>query len=653
MSLKAREPKFDRPFEEIFRELRERIPRYNPQWTNFNESDPGITLLQLFAWLAEMNLHRMGEVPRKTYLKFAQLLGLELHAPKPATVRLVFAPKPSERPQTIPSGARYAARAESGNVVFETTQALDLIGAALAGMFVLADGAIRRAELPALPEIAPFWPLGRNPVAGDALYLAFKPNPSNPQPFPRKMRFLALRPAADTDGAAQRAGAPERDLVPPVDLVWEYAPNPARNHWERLNTLHDGTVALTRDGYIDVAGPHEIEPGVLPALAALLPAPHYWLRLRLDQNNYPQGRAPYLDHFLPNAVDAVNLTTEGRAELGESSGRAEQTFLLPRRPVDAGSLRIEVTLASGAVESDWLQVEDFFASKKDDKHFMLNAAAGSISFGDGELGLIPAAGARIAAPVWRHGGGAAGNTVMAGAVKTMVDQIAGIEKVVNPRAATGGADEQDLDDFIRKAPGQLRSERGAVTANDFELHATSLGGVRKARALGGRHPDYPDVEVPGAVTVFIVADTTRMPPRPSAELIRSVCRLLDKKRLITTEVYVAAPLFLEVRVEVRLLVAAEAAFDQVALAASARIDLLLNPARRAFGEDLSPAAVYAALLRPDDPDQTVRSVEDLVIYLDGQQQDVRRPIKVRPDALVYPGKHLIVARPDPDEWGTR
>jgi predicted phage baseplate assembly protein len=653
MPLNASEPKFDRPFEEIFRELRERIPRYNPQWTNFNDSDPGITLLQLFAWLAEMTLHRMGEVPRKTYLKFAQLLGLELRAPRPATVRLVFTPKPSERPQTIPSGARYAARAETGNLVFETTQALDVIGAALAGLFVLADGAIRRIELPNLPEAAPFWPLGRNPLPGDALYLAFKFNPGNPQPFPGKMRFLALRPAADTDGAAERAGAPERDLVPPVDLVWEYAPDPAQDLWEGLLVYADDTVALTRDGYIDVEGPRGIAAGVLPALAALLPAPHYWLRVRLDQNSYAQGRAPYLEHFLPNAVDAVNLTTERRAELGASNGHAEQTFELPRRPVDADSLRLEVTLASGAVETDWRQVDDFYGSKDGDRHFVLNAAAGVIRFGDGVSGLIPPAGALIAVPLWRHGGGTAGNTVTAGAVKTMLDQVAGIEKVVNPRAAAGGADEQDLDDFIRTAPGQLRSERGAVTAGDFELHAASIGGVRKALALGGHHPDYPDVEVPGAVTVFIVADSTRMPPRPSAELIRSVARLLDRKRLITTEVYVAAPRFLEVRVEARLLVAAQAAFDQQALEAVRRLDQLLDPARRGFGEDLSPAALYATLLRQDDPLQTVRSVENLAIYLDGQQQDVRRPVAVPPDALVYPGRHLIVARPDPDEWGTR
>lgn len=653
MTLKAREPKFDRSFDEIFRELRERIPRYNPLWTNFNDSDPGITLLQLFAWLAEMTLHRMGEVPRKNYLKFAQLLGLELQAPRPATVTLVFTPKPSEKPQTIPVRARYAARAETGNVVFETTQALDLIGAAMAGIFVVADGAIRRIEQPALPVPSPFWPLGRNPQPGDALYLAFKPNPGNPQPFPGKMRFLALRPAADTDGKAQRAGEQERDLVAPVDLAWEYALDPSQDLWERLIVYSDETVALTRDGCIDVEGPRDIVPGVLPALVPQLPAPSYWLRLRLDQNTYLPGRAPYLDHFLPNAVDAENLATEGRANLGTSSGRAEQSFALPRSPVDAESLEIELTLASGAVETDWRRVDDFHGSKDEDKHYVLNAAAGTIRFGDGVSGLIPPAGATIAAPVWRHGGGAAANTVMAGAVKTMVDQVAGIEKVVNPRAATGGSDEQDLDEFIRTAPGRLRRDRGAVTAGDFEQHAASIDGVAKALALGGRHPDYPDVEVPGAITVFVVAEGTRMPPRPSAELIRSVARLLDRKRLITTEVYVAAPRFQEVRIEARLLVAPQAAFDQVALEAAQRVNQLLDPARRGFGEDLSPAALYAVLLRPDDPLHTVRSVENLAIYVDGQQQDVRRPIAVPRDALLYPGKHLIVARPDPDEWGTR
>lgn len=653
MPLQTQEPRFDRPFEEIFNELRDRIPRYNPRWTNFNDSDPGITLLQLFAWLAEMTLHRMGEVPRKTYMKFAQLLGLELGAPQPATVRLVFMPKPTERPQTLAERTRCSARGDAGLVTFETTQALDVIGAALVGMFVYTDGSIARAEIPTLPETRPFWPLGRNPLPGDALYLAFKPNPNNPRPFPQKMRFLALRPAAETQGLPQRAGEQDADLVAPVELVWEYRPKAAQDAWERLNVYRDESAAFTRDGYIDVEGPQEIEPTVETALTAQLPGAHYWLRVRLDQNTYRQGRAPHLDVLLPNAVDAVNLSTERQTTLGSSNGHGGQTFDFPKRPVDPASMVITVTGNGDAADTAWVRVDDLYASGPGDRHYMLNANAGRITFGDGTMGLIPPAGAIIAAPLWRHGGGASGNRVAAGTVKTLVDPVAGVERVINPRAAAGGSEEQPLDDFIKTTPAKLRAEKGAVTASDFESHARSIAGVAKAKALGGRHPDLPDAEVPGAITVFVVADTERMPPLPSAELIASVCRLLEARRLITTEVYVAAPPFLEVRVEARLLVAPRAAFDQVAQDARARVDALLRPTARDFGEDLSPAALYAALMGSPDADKTIRSVEDLIVYVDGQRQDLRRPMKVRPDTLLYPGNHLIVVRPDPDEWVAR
>ena len=652
MALQDREPTFDRTFDEIYAELRQRIPRYNPAWTDFNDSDPGITLLQLFAWLAEMTLHRMGDVPRRTYLKFAQLLGQSLNAPMPATVRLVFSPKPSERPQPIAAGKRFSARTDSGVVTFETTQAIDVVGAVLAGLFVQADGSIVRVELPTPPEVAPFWPLGRHPVAGDALYLAFKPNAGNPRPFPQRMRFLALRPAAETDGQTQKIGEQEAALIAPAGLVWEYRPKAAQDTWERLNVYDDGSTAFTRDGYIVVEGPADIEPATLASVAAQLPAPHYWLRVRIDGATYPEGQAPHLDALLPNAVDAVNLTTETGTALGSSNGRGEQRFEFPRRPVDATTLQVTVTSPGSTVAQPWKRVDDFFASKRDDLHFTLDAAAGSIAFGDGQWGLIPPAGSLIDAPLWRHGGGAAANAVQAGTVRTMVDQVAGIDKVVNPRGAAGGAEEQSLDDFIKRTPSHLRADRGAVTAADFEYHAKSVGGVAKARALGGRHPDYPDVVVPGAVTVYLVADTDRMPPTPSAELIRGVCRLLDLKRLITTEVYVAAPVFLEVRVEARLLAAPRASFDQVASEARQRLDILLDPARRDFGEDLSPAALYATLMGPPDADKTLRSVENLVVYIDGQQQDPGRPTQVPADTLLYPGEHLVVVRPDSDDWSS-
>src|ERR1044072_1816733 len=116
MSLEALQPKFDKPFEDIFRELRERIPRFNTAWTNFNDSDPGITLLQLFAWLSEMTLHRMNDVPRLHYLKFAELLGRHRTPPRPALVRRTFSAKPSEPPATIAAGARVSAPGAGGTL---------------------------------------------------------------------------------------------------------------------------------------------------------------------------------------------------------------------------------------------------------------------------------------------------------------------------------------------------------------------------------------------------------------------------------------------------------------------------------------------------------------------------------------------------------
>src|SRR3981081_4311141 len=79
-----------RKFEELLAEARLRIPRYNPDWTDFNESDPGVTLVQLFAWFTELMLYQFNQVPDRNYIKFLQLMGLELRAAQPALAHLTF-----------------------------------------------------------------------------------------------------------------------------------------------------------------------------------------------------------------------------------------------------------------------------------------------------------------------------------------------------------------------------------------------------------------------------------------------------------------------------------------------------------------------------------------------------------------------------------
>lgn len=65
-------------FEELVKEAKSLIPIYNPEWTNHNPSDPGITLIELLAWLCEMMLYRIDQIPDENYKHFLNLLGIKL-----------------------------------------------------------------------------------------------------------------------------------------------------------------------------------------------------------------------------------------------------------------------------------------------------------------------------------------------------------------------------------------------------------------------------------------------------------------------------------------------------------------------------------------------------------------------------------------------
>src|SRR5215212_9323742 len=99
----------DRTFQDLVDEAKRRIPRYCPEWTDHNVSDPGVTLIELFAYMVDLLLYRVNRVPERNYIKWLELLGIELQPPRPARVDLTFylaAPQP--QPVTIPAGTEVA-----------------------------------------------------------------------------------------------------------------------------------------------------------------------------------------------------------------------------------------------------------------------------------------------------------------------------------------------------------------------------------------------------------------------------------------------------------------------------------------------------------------------------------------------------------------
>jgi hypothetical protein len=65
----------DRSYADLVEEMRALIPRYAPDWTDHNESDPGIMLIELFAWLTETLIYRLNRIPEASEVRFLELLG--------------------------------------------------------------------------------------------------------------------------------------------------------------------------------------------------------------------------------------------------------------------------------------------------------------------------------------------------------------------------------------------------------------------------------------------------------------------------------------------------------------------------------------------------------------------------------------------------
>jgi Baseplate J-like protein len=64
----------DRAYADLVEEALALIPRYAPEWTNYNPSDPGITLIELFAYLTDMLLYRLNRVTEAQMWGFLRLL---------------------------------------------------------------------------------------------------------------------------------------------------------------------------------------------------------------------------------------------------------------------------------------------------------------------------------------------------------------------------------------------------------------------------------------------------------------------------------------------------------------------------------------------------------------------------------------------------
>ncbi|HYE14900.1 MAG TPA: hypothetical protein VD968_10710, partial [Pyrinomonadaceae bacterium] len=114
----------DRRYQELLDEALARIPVHNPEWTNFNKSDPGVTLLEVFAFMAESILYRANQIPERNRLKFLSLLGVPLQTASSARGLVVFT---NERGPLSTITLNRDVEVRAGQVPFRTTHGLDVL----------------------------------------------------------------------------------------------------------------------------------------------------------------------------------------------------------------------------------------------------------------------------------------------------------------------------------------------------------------------------------------------------------------------------------------------------------------------------------------------------------------------------------------------
>ena len=78
----------DRRYQELIDEALKRTPVHSPEWTNYNHSDPGVTLVQLFAWLADSLLYRLDKMPESSRALLRKVAGRVRRRGRPTRFRV-------------------------------------------------------------------------------------------------------------------------------------------------------------------------------------------------------------------------------------------------------------------------------------------------------------------------------------------------------------------------------------------------------------------------------------------------------------------------------------------------------------------------------------------------------------------------------------
>lgn len=620
----------DRTWQDLVDEMTGLIPKSSP-WTDRNPSDLGITLIELFAWLVEQLIYRLNRVPEKNYIAFLNLLDITRDPPAPARTFLTFSAQKDAVPVQKGTRAETQGSEREAPIVFETDADLeDVLPINLTHVLLVKLQDTAYSTMPiedafALPPGAGT----RVTVAANArvqICLGF--DAATERSLKLQMMFSKPLPRPDLGKPSSYKVIWRYSADAPDPFAWPEIPGfaPTANSWTRqvADLQQDGAVELTlpikKIGATQAWSQQDAgkwEPGGV----GQPPSGPCWIGIQI-QNLSNISLDLGINFILFNSVSAHNALTVTSESVGTGTGLDFQVLSLQRRPLfkRPDSDNFYDHLVVKVDDEVWQQKPDLLLDldpSKPAQAYLLDPVTGEIRFGGGGRGAIPSKGSKITATYRYVAGGASGN-VGAGKVFTLSQPIGGV-KVTQPLAATGGSDEEPIEEALRRAPGLLKTRDRAITAEDYEYLAREASPeVRIVRCLeptGSAAPQYAGIDrSPGMVNVIIVPDLgLEVPrPRPTLELIQRVQGYLGQRRDLTANLNVTGPRYLPVKVTVKLVIWQRAkdsgvVEDEVKKSTEVKITSFLHPTRGGpddrgwqVGQHVFAADLFKAIMPPED-----------------------------------------------------
>ncbi|MFJ7209237.1 putative baseplate assembly protein [Streptomyces sp. NPDC098789] len=636
----------DRRFQDLVDEAKRMVMRRCPEWTDHNVSDPGVTLIETFAFMTDQLLYRVNQVPDRLYLTFLRMLGFGLAAPTAARVAVTFwLSAPASTPIVLPRGTSAATRSGDGlePVVFSTVRETVLPAARLEHLLTLesARGALVPREEHLRLDID-FEAFGEGrPACGDALLMGLS------EPAPRCLVRL------DFQCTVQGIGVdPDR---PP--LVWEAWDG---NTWHACAVHEDTTGGLNRPGRVVLQLPPRHEASVVEGRNA------GWLRavVTAASDDVPAySSSPMITSLSAGVVGATVASVHAEMieddVLGQAEGTPGQRLSLSRSPV---LLNVSEPVLETSGEDGWerwTRVEHFADSGPRDRHYVLDPTAGTVAFGpmlrepDGSVrqhGAVPRRDAQVTMRSYATGGGRRGN-VGAGAIGTLTSAVPFVTDVGNLQPSAGGMDGEELADLRERAPLLLRTRDRAVSAQDFEVLARQAAPeIARVRCLTAGSSGVPA----GSVKLLVVP----APPGgthvrfehlvPAAPVLERIAAHLEPRRLLGTNVLIEPPLYRAVTVIARVRARRGADPEQVHDDVAAALYGFLDPIGGGpegtgwpFGRPVQTGDLYARLHAVAGVDL----VEEIKLYsanpVTGARGEPTERLELDPSSLVFSYEHHI------------